>query len=451
MLSRLFPEHLAAFGDAELLRNMDTVWTRIALALIIGQVGAAVLLPRSSLLTALGDTFPCLLALVVMLSFGSNRRQSSGTLRLFWLLNETGFGILFLSQSVWFYYDVVRRQPAPNPIAGDGLFLLALVPTLAALTLRPQTESAPGDLRFRRLDFVLLVFWWVCLYLYFALPWQFVIRSYPNYNPVYYVLALAEHCAALAAVGALYARSEGPWKIFYRQFLYALCAFAAGSLLQNIFIDRGVYYTGSFYDVPWGFSLLLLTVAAALGRNLASQPCQPDAAPQNRGLWSARLAMIGVLSLPLLAIAAVFDHHNPQVISVFRLRLVFGAMLFLGTLTFLKLTSMDRELLRLIGLTESSLKSLKLVQNQIVESQRLAALGRLAFGATHEISNPLTAILGYGELLRDHPTLTQEERRSVEDIQAQVHLAQAAINGMRRFVRAEAAADNRASDEPTKP
>ena len=425
-----------------MLRKIDTLWTRIALGLVLGQIAAAVFLPASILLTALGDTFPCLLVLVVVLSFRSNRRESKGTVRLFWLLNETGFGILFLSQFVWFYYDVILRHPAPNPIPGDGLFLLALVPTLAALTLGPQTESAPGDLRFRRLDFVLLLFWWVCLYLYFALPWQLVIISYPNYNPVYYVLALTEHCAALIAVGVLYLKSEGSWKSFFRQFFYALVFFAAGSLLQNVVIDRGLYYTGSFYDVPWGFSLALLTVAAALGTKLESQPAQSDAIHQNRASWSARLAMLGVISLPLLAIAAVFDHRNPQVITIFRLRLVFGAMLLLGTLTFLKLTSMDRELLRLIGLTESSLESLKLVQNQILESQRLAALGRLAFGATHEISNPLTAILGYSDLLRDAPELTQEERRSVEDIHHQVHLAQAAINGMRRFVRIEAQAEN---------
>lgn len=427
-----------------MLRTIDTLWTRIALGLVVAQVSAALFLPPSTVLTAFGDSFPCLLALVVMLSFRRNRRESNGTVRLFWSLNEAGFGILFLSQLVWFYYDVVLRRPAPNPVAGDGLFLVALVPTLAALALRPQTESGSGDLRFRRLDFFLLLFWWVCLYLYFASPWLFVIKSYPDYNPVYYVLALTEHCVALTAVGALYVTSEGAWKRFYRQFFYALCIFAAGSLLQNIFIDRGLYYTGSFYDVPWGFSLGLLTVAAALGGKLEAQPSPSDAseiADRDRGLWSARLAMIGVLSLPLLAISAIFDHHNPQPIVLFRLRLIFAAMIFLGTLTFLKLTSMDRELLRLIGLTESSLESLKLVQNQIVESQRMAALGRLAFGATHEISNPLTAILGYAELLRDNPAISQEERRSVKDIQEQVHLAQAAINGMRRFVRVEAEAE----------
>jgi uncharacterized membrane protein YgdD (TMEM256/DUF423 family) len=431
-----------------LIRTIDTIWARIALGLVLAQTAAAVFLPPSTLLTALGDSFPCLLALVVMLSFRSNRRQSRGTVRLFWMLSETGFGILCLSQLVWFYYDVVLRQAAPNPIAGDGLFLLALVPTLAALTLRPHAESASGDLRFRRLDFLLLLFWWVCLYFYFALPWQLVIKSYPNYNPAYYVLALAEHCAALVAVGALYVKSQGSWKRFYRQFFFALSAFAAGSLLQNIFIDRGLYYTGSFYDVPWGFSLAMVTVAAALGAKLESQPARSSVAPRNRGMWSARLAMIGVISLPLLAIATVFDHNTPQPIVVFRLRLIFGAVLFLGSLTFLKLSSMDRELLRLIGSTESSLESLKLVQMQILESQRMAALGRLAAGATHEISNPLTAILGYAELLRDNPTLTEQDHQSLKDIQGQVHLAQAAINGMRRFVSVEAEVEAEKSSSP---
>jgi signal transduction histidine kinase len=313
-----------------------------------------------------------------------------------------------------------------------------LVPTLAALALRPQAESASDDLRFRRLDFFLLLSWWVCLYLYFALPWQFIIRSYPNYNPVYYILALTEHCVTLIAVGVLYWKSEGEWKRFYGYFFFGLSVFATGSLFQNIVIDRGLYYTGSLYDVPWGCSLFLIAVAAAVGEKLPSRPSLPQTTSPKQGFWSARLAMIGVISLPLLGITAVFDHHTPPSIVLFRLRLIFAAVIFLGGLTFLKLTAMDRELLRLIGLTESSLESLRLVQHQIVKSQRMAALGRLAFGATHEISNPLTAILGYSELLRENPTLTREERNSVRDIQEQVRQAQAAITGMRRFVRVEA-------------
>jgi signal transduction histidine kinase len=76
------------------------------------------------------------------------------------------------------------------------------------------------------------------------------------------------------------------------------------------------------------------------------------------------------------------------------------------------------------------------VQNRIAQSQKLAALGRLAAGATHEVSNPLTAILGYSELLADFPTLSAEHQRCAEEIQVQVRHAHAAVISLRNTLRA---------------
>jgi two-component system, NtrC family, sensor kinase len=46
-----------------------------------------------------------------------------------------------------------------------------------------------------------------------------------------------------------------------------------------------------------------------------------------------------------------------------------------------------------------SLENVKRLQTHFVQSEKLASLGQLAAGAAHEINNPLTAILGYSDLL----------------------------------------------------
>jgi two-component system cell cycle sensor histidine kinase/response regulator CckA len=110
-------------------------------------------------------------------------------------------------------------------------------------------------------------------------------------------------------------------------------------------------------------------------------------------------------------------------------------MLALGALVFFKIRLLDRELLRLVHLTARSVQNLKSVQAKLSQSQKMAALGRLAAGAGHEISNPLTAILGYSDLLGDNPALSTEERQYVGRIQQQVHRAQAAVTSMRNVQR----------------
>ncbi len=398
-------------------------------------IGVALVAKPSFALTMFGDATPCALLILSILCFAENFKIQRGVLPLFWKTFAAGLLTMMLSQSYWFYYDSLRRFGNPSPVIGDGLFLLAHVFFLFALALRAHSISAGRDLRIRRLDFALLTLWWFALYAYFALPWQILARDFSRYNPAYYFLAFVQHLVLIVALVVLLARKKGVWRVFYAHLLFAFVLIAGGNLMLNIFIDRGVYYAGGFCDTPFFLSLVWFTIAGCYGRVLPpAEEVRPDR-ELLQSIWTARIAMLAILSLPLVALLGFYESRVPAPVVAFRLKMVFGAMFFLGALVFWKLNLLARELIHLVNLTQASIENLKSVQHRITQSQKFAALGRLAAGATHEISNPLTAILGYSELLGDIPSLTRQDKENAQIIQQQVHHAQAAVNSLRSSLR----------------
>src|SRR5437879_6110716 len=76
-------------------------------------------------------------------------------------------------------------------------------------------------------------------------------------------------------------------------------------------------------------------------------------------------------------------------------------------------------------------------QEQLVESEMLAGIGRLAAGLAHEINNPLGVILGYARMLRnkadapldgDLRILEEESVRCQEIVQGLLDLSRPARN-----------------------
>lgn len=404
-------------------------------AIFLLHLGVAAFAKPTFWLTMFGDALPCGLLIAAILAVRENFRFHRGALPLYWKLMAAGLFQMLLSEAYWFYYDSLRRYSSPSPVIGDTLFLLAHVFFLSAFVLRPHSASAGSDMRLRHLDFALLTFWWLALYGYFALPWQIVIQDFTKYNPTFYLLALIQHLMIIIGLAIVWKRSTGLWRTFYGSFICLFVLIAAGKLTVSVAIDQGVYYSGSFYDTSFLLSLFLVTVVATFGPSLQPEEDKTPNREINQSLWTARIAMVAIVSLPVIALFGSFEKNVPEDVAAFRLRLVFAAMLLLGGLVFWKLTLLARELRRLVRLSHASLENLKSVQAQVTHSQKLAALGRLAAGATHEISNPLTAILGYSELLTDIPSLSPPDRESAQIIQKQVHCAQAAVNSLRNTLR----------------
>jgi two-component system, NtrC family, sensor kinase len=82
----------------------------------------------------------------------------------------------------------------------------------------------------------------------------------------------------------------------------------------------------------------------------------------------------------------------------------------------LMLTRLDenkRELKDYISSLEKANQDLKKAQDEILQSEKLASVGRLATGVAHEIGNPIGIVLGYLGLLKGD--LTQDEKQDFLD------------------------------------
>jgi signal transduction histidine kinase len=360
-------------------------------------------------------------------------RNTSGQTRLFWGLMATGFSIWLTYQAIWTYFEVVLRQATPNPFVGDVLVFIHIVPMMAAIGLQPHREADVHGVRIGRLDFVLLLIYWVYLYMLAVIPWQYVSFDEQIYGSSFNALYLTEKLVFLGGLGIVWWRGRGDWRRLYAQWFGATALYGAGAYIANLAIDRHAYYTGSLYDLPLVASMVWFGAILRQPLHLESQAAVPGAARQH-GLWEARLAMGAMLSLPLLATWAAMA-PAPAAVQRYRLLLTLGTILLLGTLVFLKQHMLDRELLRSLQATEASYNDLQRVQAQLLQSEKLASLGQLVGGAAHELNNPLTAVLGYVELLHSTQPLTEEQRGLADKILSQVKRTKALVASLLSFAQ----------------
>ena len=76
-------------------------------------------------------------------------------------------------------------------------------------------------------------------------------------------------------------------------------------------------------------------------------------------------------------------------------------------------------------------------QQQLFESEKFAAIGRLAAGVSHEVNNPLMGITGLATVLLDDAQLAGENREIVALIQRESRRAAQITRDLLSFVRAE--------------
>ncbi len=415
------------------MRAYTKVWIA-AVAACLGILAVSALsLPPSFRLTAISDIIQCLLLFSGTLSFLPHAFRSRGRLRVFWSLIASGIGLWFLYQFVWIYYEIYLRVPVPDMCTGDVILFLHIVPLMAALALRPHAAEDEYAARLRGLDFALLLVWWVYLYVLFVVPWQYLAVNVGPYGDNLNSLYLIEKFAFLGALVMAWLGSNGEWKLFYANLFGAYLTYALSSHFANSAIDHHVYYSGSFYDVPLAASMAWITITGLFIKARVPQPAVRSISAAH-GLWLARLGMIAAFSLPLFAAWALMNTSVPPLIRSFRVIATLSAALLMSLLVFVRQRLLDGELLRLLTHSRESIAHLKRLQTQITESEKHASIGQLVGGVAHELNNPITALLGYSDLLLNSP-LTPGQKELAHEISQNARRTRSLVASLLTFAK----------------
>jgi signal transduction histidine kinase len=390
------------------LDRRSKFWLGALGGLLLMFVLSALLMPRSFALTALSDIVQCMLLASGVAAFVPLAVRCQGRVRLFWSLLTIGVGFWLSYQLFWTYHEIVLRRDVPELCTWDVVLFLHIVPLMAAIALRPQVARDQYSARVGRLDFALLLVWWFYLYVLVVMPWQYVVPDIPSYDRNLNNIYVSEQLFLLAGLLVCWLLSKGAWRKLYSALFGLSLCYSSGSTIANWALARKAYYSGSFYDIPLVASMAWLTVIGL--RTKVDKP-DPDAAEPSTvyGVWVARCSMITVFSLPLFAAWALSDVGIPSRIRVFRLTLTLLAAFSMGVMVFVRQRMLDRELFRLLKQSRESVDSLQRLQAQVLQSEKLASIGQLVGGAAHELNNPITAMLGYSDLLQNTP-LTPEQQ-----------------------------------------
>ncbi len=359
--------------------------------------------------------------------------SNHGRTRWFWILLAAGAAMVGTNLAAWFYYEVIAGRPTPDPFWADIPLFLQPVPMMAAAAMRPGSTQREQKFHLSSLNFLILLLWWIYIYMFLIYPNEFILKNRAVTNAYYYSLFVLEFSVLLAVLGGMALVAQGAWRRIYWHLFFASSLYLLAYQWQNSAIERNEYYSGSYYDVPNYAVICWFILIAVRARNVPSEELAPsgrDRAATVPGF----LAALAVLSLPVIGFCALFLDPKASQLRTFRVSVTLIGILLLGICVFLRQLLLNRELTRLWLDSENNLQRLQRAQSQLVQRERLAGVGQLVAGVTHELNNPLTAVMGYSDLLLEQAS-EGASRQKLEKLGTEARRMKRIIDNLLTFAK----------------
>jgi signal transduction histidine kinase len=400
-----------------------------------GYVAITLLAPRDSTVAGLSYFLACVVPLFantcLLWNAASPYRRQNG----FWMLLALGCTFWLAGILVLVYTQFSLHQEAQVPFIADLLFFLHTVPFIASLALMPHARKMRETLRFGLIDLLLLGILWLYVYIFAAMPWKVVSPNPELFHSRDFASYLIENLVVAVGFGLLFLRTRGAWRTVYGHLCGATSLYVTGMTLSVMAMHHLLPSLGGLTRLPMLASFVWLGTVGIIAHGLSFEPEVQQPPLQRDTQWPARLAMWGVLAAPLLAAWSEFASTAPDDVKRFRLIVTLVAIFVGAALVFLRQYLVYQERTKLVHELWESLENVKRLQTHFVQSEKLASLGQLAAGAAHEINNPLTAILGYADVLTIENAANTRAHSLGDKIREQARRTKDLVNNLLSFAR----------------
>ena len=350
-------------------------------------------------LTALSDMSGVGLWLVAVVVLSWAGLSNTGRTRWFWFLMAFGAALVGTNFAAWLYYEVLTGRVPPNPFWADIPLFLQPVPMMAAAAMRPGSRQREAKFLLSTLNFLILLLWWVYLYMFLVYPNEYVVMDQAVYNTYYFSLFVVEFAVLMSVLGGMALVAEGAWRKIYWHLFGASALYLLSYQWLNAALNRNEYYSGSIYDVPDYAAICWLILIAVRARHVPSEKLA-GTEKEREAHVSGFLAVLAVLSLPVIGLWVLVLPKASE-LRPFRVTVTLMGIMLVAVCVFLRQMLLAQEMTRLLRKSKENLERLQLAQSQLVQQERLAGIGQLVSGVAHELNNPLAAVMGYSDLLKE--------------------------------------------------